>query len=77
MITGIAGIVLIWVPYISLLGLLSAIGALVLGIMGNGRANAMGGAGKGQAIAGIVLGSVALGIFLILVIVAGAVISQL
>jgi hypothetical protein len=65
MITGIAGIVLIWIPYIGILGLLSGIAALILGLMGNGRARTMGGTGRGQAITGIVLGAVTIGIFII------------
>ena len=72
MITGIAAIVLIWIPYVSIAGLLAAIAAVVLGIMGNNKAKVLGGAGRGQAITGIVLGAVALALFIIAIVLVGA-----
>ena len=75
MITGIAGIVLIWIPYIGLLGLLSAIAALILGIMGNRQAAVLGGLGQGQAITGIVLASITIGLFLLFLIFAAVFIA--
>jgi hypothetical protein len=77
MITGIAGVVLIWIPYISIIGLLSGIAGLILGIMANNRAKAMGGVGKGQAITGIVLGAITIGIFIISLIFVASVIGGL
>jgi hypothetical protein len=44
--------------------LLSGIAALALGIMAHKRANMMDGVGRGQAITGIVVGAIAIAIFI-------------
>lgn len=53
MVFGILGVVLLWVPVV---GFVLAILAVVFGGLGLGRANT-GGGNKGQAIAGLILGS--------------------
>ncbi|MFZ4517960.1 MAG: DUF4190 domain-containing protein [Microthrixaceae bacterium] len=55
-------------------GCLTGIPALVLGILGLRKSNELGGTGKGQAIAGIVLGAISIALaigYIILVIAAG------
>jgi len=54
MVLGILGVVLFWLPVV---GFAMAIVAVVLGGVGLSRAN-LGGGGRGQAIAGLVLGVV-------------------
>lgn len=64
MVLGILGLVLCWIPFV---GAACALVGLILGVLGMGRANKIGGAGKGMAIAGLITGILGLlaGIFFI------------
>jgi hypothetical protein len=81
MYAGIAGIVLfllgLVVPVVGFLGLLAGIAGLILGIMGNNQAKRSGGLGKSQAMTGLILGAVTVGLFIIFLIIAGAFIASL
>jgi hypothetical protein len=81
MYAGIAGIVLfllgLFIGFLGLLGLLAGIAGLILGIMGNNKAKQMGGAGKAQALTGLILGAVVVGLFIISLLFVGAIISGL
>jgi hypothetical protein len=81
MYAGIAGAALfligLFVPFLGFLGLLAGIAALILGIMGNNQAKTLGGLGRQQAMIGLILGAVVIGLFLIFLIVAGSIIAGL
>jgi hypothetical protein len=67
MILGIAGIVLIWIPYISILGILSAIVGLILSAIGKSKANKTG-VGGGMAVAGLICSIIALALIVVVII---------
>jgi hypothetical protein len=81
MYAGIGAIVLfllgLFVPFVGFIGLLAGIAALIMGIMGNNKAKMMGGLGKSQAMTGLILGAVTIGLFVIFLIIAGAFIASL
>jgi multisubunit Na+/H+ antiporter MnhB subunit len=81
MYAGIGGIVLfllgLFIPVVGFIGLLAGIAALIMGIMGNNKAKMMGGLGKSQAMTGLILGAVTIGLFVIFLIIAGAFIASL
>jgi hypothetical protein len=81
MYAGIGAIVLfllgLFIPVVGFIGLLSGIAALIMGIMGNNKAKMMGGLGKSQAMTGLILGAVTIGLFVIFLIIAGAFIASL
>lgn len=66
LVTGIVGAVFSWVPG---LGLLLGIIAVTFGGIGLVKANHGTAAGKGMAIAGLVLGILAIGVFILLIAV--------
>lgn len=75
MVLGIVGVVLCWIPFIDFVAAIVGILAIVFGVVGSGRANRIG-TGKGMAIAGIVLGIIAVAItVLFVVLVYGALIG--
>lgn len=65
MICGIAPVVLSFIPYVNVLGLVSMILAIVFGFIGLSKSKRIGGKGRGMAITGIVLGFVWIGLALI------------
>lgn len=67
-IVGIISLLVSFIPFFGLVGIPGGVVALVLGIIGRQRANSMGGLSKGMAITGIVTGSIAI----VLPIVLGA-----
>jgi hypothetical protein len=81
MYAGIAAIVLFLLGFVLgplvFIGLLAGIAALIMGIMGNNKAKMMGGLGKSQAMTGLILGAVTIGLFLVLLLIGGAIIASL
>lgn len=75
MVLGIVGLVLIWLPIVSIIGIIAGVVGLVLGIIALRRANA-GGGKRGQAIAGIVCSAITVVLFVIAVAVVGSVIAS-
>ena len=59
-ITGIAGVVLGWIPFVFVFGAVAAIAALVFGILGLQNAKRHEGHGRGFAVTGVVLAPIAL-----------------
>jgi hypothetical protein len=81
MYAGIGAIVLfllgLFVPFLGFIALLAGIAALIMGIMGNNKAKMMGGLGRTQAMTGLILGAVTIGLWIIFLIIAGAFIASL
>ena len=67
-VVGIISLLVSFIPFFGLVGIPGGVVALVLGIIGRQRANSMGGLSKGMAITGIVTGTIAI----VLPIVLGA-----
>jgi hypothetical protein len=75
-VVGIIAIILIFIPYVDFLGVLLGLLAIIFGAVGIGRANRMGGHGKGMAVTGLVLGIISVALFvLLLIVVFGAIYS--
>ena len=68
-ILGIIAIVIAFIPFVDFLTIPLGITALIMGIVGVGRANRIGGHGKGMAVTGIVTGAVAIVLFILFIIV--------
>jgi len=69
-VIGIVSLVIAFIPFIDFLSIPGGIVAIILGVVGRGRAERMGGQSRGMATAGIVCGIIALVItvlFLVLV----------
>ena len=67
MVTGICSIGFCWSPF---LGAVLGIVGVVLGFVGLGKANQMGGTGRGMAIAGIVTGAIGILVSIVIFIIA-------
>jgi hypothetical protein len=67
-VLGIIAVVLSFVPFIDFIAVVLGVLAIIFGAVGVGRANRMGGIGKGMAITGVVCGIVALVISLLFLI---------
>ena len=78
MVLGIIGVVFAFIPFLGvLLGIILGLLALVLGGVGLGRAKDPSRGGRGQAITGVVLGIVALGIVFLQAVVIGEAANEL
>lgn len=75
-ILALSGLFLFWIPYI---GWLLPIAGLIFSIVGTSQVKKSGGAytGKGLAVAGIIISSVALLIMILVIVIAGAVIMSM
>jgi hypothetical protein len=77
LVCGIAALVLIWIPYVGLAGVLAAVVAIVFGGVGIWQAGRRHGQGKGMAVAGLVLGCVCIVIVIGVVIFVMIMIQQM
>jgi len=75
-VLGIVAVLLMWIPFVNYLAIILGILAIIFGIIGIGRANRMGGAGKGMAITGLVCGIVALAISLLFAIAVYSIVTH-
>lgn len=66
-VVGIISLVGAFIPFVDFVSIPGAIVALILGIIGLGRANRMGGTSRGMAITGIVTGAIALVLVIVFV----------
>jgi hypothetical protein len=67
-VLGILAVILTFIPYASFIGIVLGILAVIFGGVGISRANRIGGAGKGMAVTGLVLGLIAVVLAVILLI---------
>jgi hypothetical protein len=70
MVLGIVSFLICWIPYLNILSLLTAVGAVVLGFIARSGVAKGTQAGGGMALTGIILGIVYLALFIIGVILA-------
>jgi hypothetical protein len=68
-VLGIVAVATSFIPFVDFLSVVVGALAVIFGFIGNGRANRLGGAGKGMAITGIVCGIIAIAISLLFIAV--------
>lgn len=79
MILGIVGLVFTFIPGLNFLGILCGILAIIFGIIGKNKIQGSNGelSGLGMAKAGLILGIVTLGLFILTLVACGAILSSL
>jgi len=79
LVSSLAPLVLNWIPVVQWFGLLASIAAIILGAMGLKKVKESNGAetGKGLAVAGIIIGSVDVFLFIVVVVVIGLIIGDI
>jgi lysylphosphatidylglycerol synthetase-like protein (DUF2156 family) len=79
MILGIVGLVLTFVPGLNFIGIVCGILAIVFGIISKNKIQSSNGelTGLGMAKAGLILGIVTLGLFILTLVACGAILSSL
>jgi len=77
MVLGIVGIVFSFIPFISVIGVICAIIAIIMSVCAKNAIDQSNGelTGRGMATAGLVLGIITIGFFILALIACGALIS--
>ncbi len=75
-ICGLVAIILIWIPWVSLIGIILGVIGLILSGLGLSQANKIAGSGRSMAIAGLVLSIIVVLIFIIALAIGAAILGR-
>ncbi|MEI6310266.1 MAG: zinc-ribbon domain-containing protein [bacterium] len=75
-VCGLVAIILVWIPWVSLIAIILGVIGLILSGLGLSQANKIEGSGRGMAIAGLVLSIIVVLIFVIALAIGAALIGQ-
>ncbi|MCX5971695.1 MAG: zinc-ribbon domain-containing protein [Coprothermobacterota bacterium] len=75
-VCGLVAIILVWIPWVSLIAIILGVIGLILSGLGLSQANKMAGSGRGMAIAGLVLSIIVVLIFVTALAIGAAIIGQ-